>query len=202
MPTLVTTEIFKFNELSENAREKARAWYREGCCEDSFWSDSVITDVKEIGKLMGFDISKVYFSGFNSQGDGAMFEGVFRSSEFEAGGIKALAPKDTELQRIANEIEAIINQFHFVYLKVNHSGHYYHENCTNFNVSIMDNEDNEVDTKAAADAEQELICLSKDFMKWIYRNLESEYDYQNSDKTVDENIENNSYDFTVDGAKW
>ena len=133
---------------------------------------------------------------------GACFEGSFRSSEFEAGGILAYAPKDTELHRISDEIEKIINQFYAIYLKVRHSGHYSHENCTNFEVSITDNEDNEIDSKAAADAEQELICLSKDLMKWIYRNLKKEYEYQNSDEQITESIVANDYNFTDDGEVW
>lgn len=198
----VSTEIFKFDELGDKAKEKAREWYRRASDGDTFWSESVIEDAKSVGKLMGFDIEKVYFRGFWNQGDGACFEGTFRGSEFEAGGIKAYAPQDTELHRIANKIEKIINQFYSTALKVRHSGHYYHENCTNFEVSITDNQDNEIDTKAAADAEQELICLSKDLMKWIYRQLEREYEYQNADAQIDEAIIVNEYDFTVDGSKW
>ena len=200
--TIVTTEIFKFDELSEKAKEKARNWYRKATSNDDFWSELVIEDAKTVGKLMGFDIDKVYYSGFWSQGSGACLEGAFRSSEFEAGGIRAYAPKDMELQRIADGIEAIINQFYAIYLKVKHSGHYSHGNCTDFTVSMTDNEDNEIDTKAAAEAEKNLITLSRDLMKWIYRNLEKEYEYQNADAQVDESILANEYDFTVEGERW
>ena len=199
---VVSTEIFKYNELSEKAKEKAREWYRKLNSQDNFWSESVIDDAKEAAKHLGFHIDKVYFSGFWSQGSGACFEGIFRSSELEAGGIRAYAPQDTELQRIADEIEKIINQFYLVALKVRHSGHYSHENCTDFTVSITDNEDNEVDSKEAADAEKNLIELSKSLMKWIYRNLEKEYEYQNTDEQIVENIEANDYNFTESGKVW
>lgn len=196
-----TIKIYKFGELSEKSKERARTWWKEGL-NSSNSSNVVIDDAKAIGKLMGFEISKVYYSGFWDQGSGACFEGNFRSSEFEPGGIQKYAPTDSELHRIANGIEAIINKFYSITLKVRHSGRYYHENCTNFEVSIMDKEENEIDTKEAAEAEKELIKLSRDFMKWIYRSLEKEYEYQNSDEVVDENIESNGYEFTADGTIW
>ena len=37
---------------------------------------------------------------------------------------------------------------------------------------------------------------------WIYRTLESEYDYQNADEQVDENIEANEYTFTAEGRRF
>ncbi len=39
-------------------------------------------------------------------------------------------------------------------------------------------------------------------MNWIYRQLEKEYEYQNSDECVDENILCNSYTFTEDGKRF
>lgn len=43
-------------------------------------------------------------------------------------------------------------------------------------------------------------CLA-DFSRWIYRNLEKEYDYQNSDEAVEEAIIANEYEFTEDGER-
>jgi hypothetical protein len=39
----------------------------------------------------------------------------------------------------------------------------------------------------------------RDFADWIYRQLESEYDYANSDESVDENILCNEYEFDENG---
>jgi hypothetical protein len=36
-------------------------------------------------------------------------------------------------------------------------------------------------------------------MKWIYRQLETEYDWLNADEQVDESIEGNDYQFTDNG---
>lgn len=199
---IIQVNLFKYNELSDSAKEKARQWWRDCNSSDNFWSECVIDDAKAIGKLMGFDIDKVYYSGFWSQGSGACFEGTFRGSEFEPGGIEKYAPQDKELHRIAAEIEKIINQFYAIYLKVKHSGHYYHENCTEFEISITDNTDNEIISPEAAEAEKSLIALSRDLMKWIYCNLEKEYEYQNADEQIAESIEANDCDFTEEGKVW
>lgn len=29
-----------FDELSDEAKERAREWYRQGNCDDSFWSET------------------------------------------------------------------------------------------------------------------------------------------------------------------
>lgn len=42
---------------------------------------------------------------------------------------------------------------------------------------------------------------ARDAMRWIYRTLEREYDYQNSDEVVAENIEANDYEFTEEGER-
>lgn len=39
------------------------------------WWDQIYEDAKEEGKDLGFDISHIYFSGFYSQGDGALWTG-------------------------------------------------------------------------------------------------------------------------------
>lgn len=38
-------------------------------------------------------------------------------------------------------------------------------------------------------------------MRWIYRALEAEYEYQDSDGQVDETIKANEYEFEEDGSR-
>jgi hypothetical protein len=52
------------------------------------------------------------------------------------------------------------------------------------------------------DVEKELTELSRDCMKWIYRQLEKEYEYQNSDECVIELIQANEYTFTESGRRF
>jgi len=50
-----------------------------------------------------------------------------------------------------------------------------------------------------ADAEDDLTEYLRDFMNWIYRALENEHDYQNSDDVIIETIEANEYEFDREG---
>ena len=44
------TKLYKFEELSEDSKEKAMEWWREGGLDYEWW-DCVVDDAKEIGKL-------------------------------------------------------------------------------------------------------------------------------------------------------
>lgn len=69
MPRKVESTVYKFEELSDRAKERARDWYRQGALDYEWW-DSVYEDAKRIGlKITGFDL-----------GRGADAEGKFTSS--------------------------------------------------------------------------------------------------------------------------
>ena len=67
------TKIYEFEELDEAVQEKAIEKFYDLNIHEGWW-DSVYEMYKE--DETGFDIDKIYFSGFASQGDGAMFEGL------------------------------------------------------------------------------------------------------------------------------
>jgi hypothetical protein len=210
MPKNRTIKIYQFDELSESAKEQAREWYRQGNCDDSFWSECTIEDAKEIGKYMGMDLDKVYFSGFWSQGDGACFEGTWRASDVKVDKLKEYAPQDKELHRIVNGLAELAKEYPDGYFKVTHRGHYSHSGCTSFDVELPCEQEEDLEygspeykalqVKLGED-EDTLIELARDFMDWIYRTLEKDWDYQNSDEQVDEAIRANEYEFLEDGTR-
>ena len=134
MPTIVEVKLYKYDELSEKAKEKAREWWKRASEHDEFW-DSTYDDFKEIAARMGFDIGTrtenwhctdgrsgsrqrdtIYFSGFWSQGDGACFEGTWQPHPpLENSSKKTFpsfreavqdhAPKDETLINIATELD-------------------------------------------------------------------------------------------------
>ena len=53
------------------------------------------------------DKPHLFFRGFWSQGDGASFEGSYAHARGAARAIRAHAPKDTELHRIADELHTV-----------------------------------------------------------------------------------------------
>ena len=51
-------------------------------------------------------------------------------------------------------------------------------------------------------AEDTVIEALRDLARWLYRQLEREYDYLTSDDTVDESIALNQYTFTAQGRRF
>jgi hypothetical protein len=223
MTTTIETTVYTFAELSDSAKEKARDWYREGNADDSFWRESVYEDADTIAGLMGIEIDRksyqtvgggkrqepaIYFSGFSSQGDGACFEGRY---EYKKGALAAVKDHcgDEEIIRIARELQAVQRR-HFYKLSafVKHSGRYYHEMSTS--IDVYKDGDDFGDTRytrhgIGREMNQDsagLVELLRDFMRWIYARLEAEWDYINSDESVDESIDANGYTFTESGERF
>lgn len=211
MRTIQTT-VFKFDELSEAAKEKARAWYREGDTDD-FDVEFIYEDAATIADLFGLDIRtrnvsrhggpvrfepNIYYSGFWSQGDGACFEGTYR---YKAGALKAVknyAPQDAELHAIVTALQAVQKKYFYrLRASCNHRGHYYHSGCMSVDVEYQGDDCRDV----SRDDEQEITDQLRLFADWIYDRLEADYDWHNADEQVDDSIIANEYEFTEEGER-
>ena len=53
-----------------------------------------------------------------------------------------------------------------------------------------------------ADAEEAVTEALRDLARWLYRQLEREYEYLTSDAVVDEAIIANAYTFTASGRRF
>lgn len=188
-------KVYEFDELPDSSKEAAIEKFRENNLDYEWW-DYIYEDARKIGSILGITISRIYFSGFCSQGDGACFEGSY---SYELGSVKRVlehAPKDGTIYRLAAELSKLQRtRFYKLSADVKHSGHYYHENSTDIRVCIEDGYD-DVD----ADTDEALSELLRGFMRWIYKRLNSEHDYLQSDEAIKESIEANDYMFTEDGA--
>jgi len=187
----IEINLYQFNELSESAKETAIDWYRSGNLGYNWW-EFAYDDAKEIASLFGLEIDRIYFSGFWSQGDGACLTGHYK---YQKGGLRAVkehAPLDKELHRIVEELQEIQRKhFYKLECRVSHNDRYYHARSTDFDFGYDYEPDNET----------EIIVrdLLRDYMDWIYNNLEKEYEYLQSDEQIIEAIKSNDYDFTIDG---
>lgn len=200
----VEQKVYKFDELSDAAKEVARDWWRQG--DDMHWKEYVYEDADRIAKLIGIEIDQrpyktmggstryepcIWFSGFSSQGDGACFEGRYSYAKGSVKAIKEYAPEDTELHAIAEGLYEIQRKRRWqVTATVKHRGHYYHSGCTEIECDGIDYED---------DADKDVRQLLRDFMDWIYDRLKEEDEYQNDDEQVDDNIRANDYEFEENG---
>lgn len=52
MPEIIETTVYRLDELADDAKDKARAWYREGTF-DHDWHDAVYSDFEGICAILG-----------------------------------------------------------------------------------------------------------------------------------------------------
>lgn len=192
--------VYKFDELSDEAKEKAIEDYRVDGLNYEWW-DYIFEDAKRMGALMGIQVDNIYFSGFSSQGDGACFEGSY---EYVKGSVKAIADEtggtDKDLIAITKGLQAEQRRnFYGLSASVKQRGHYSHEFCTV--IDVADNREN-APWQVSDGVEEAIKDLLRDFMRWIYRNLEREFDYLNSDEAITETIEVNEYEFLENGRMY
>jgi hypothetical protein len=198
---VIEKTLYHFDELSDDAKKKARAWWRDGAFDYDWWG-MVYEDAERIANIIGIELNHkhgkeptIYFSGFWSQGDGACFEGRYTYSKRANRKIRAYATVDKELHRIADDLMEIQKRYGYqLYADMKHAGHYSHSGS--MRVDVCDEKDRLTDEDREA-----VTRLMRDFANWIYKTLEAEYDYLNADEQVDETIRINEYEFDEKGVK-
>ena len=213
MPEIVETTVYRLEELDDAARNKARDWYRDGGL-DYDWHGFAYEDFERVCAILGVDLETrsvrlygggtrskpcICFSGFWSQGDGASFEGRYRHAKAAPRRIREYAPQDEELHRIADVLQAIQKRNFFqLHANVVHRGRYYHEHS----MAISVERDSPTHQEMTADTEETVIGALRDLARWLYRQLEQEYQYLTSNEAVDEAIVANDYTFTEIGRRF
>ena len=194
---IIQTEVYAFDELSDRAKEKARDWWREGGLHDDWW-ESVVEDAKTIAELFGLEVERVFFSGFSSQGDGACFEGDYRYKKGGLAAVKAYAPQDTGLHDIVKALQAAQRKaFYKLGATTKHRGHYNHSGCMAIDAYHLKDSWRDI-----SNAEGDIKDALRWFADWIYKQLETEYEYQMSDEQIDDIIRANQYTFTENGKRF
>lgn len=213
MPEIIETTVYRLTELSDTAKDKARAWYRE----DGFdydWHDAVYEDFQRIAEILGVRFKTrtvclmgggsrqepcIWFRGFWSQGDGASFECFYAYRKNASREIRTYAPKDETLHRIADALQAVQRRnFYQLHAEATHRGHYCHEYCMSVSVA----RESPTWQDLTADAEETVVEALRDLARWLYCQLEREYDHLSSDEVVDETIAANDYTFTSSGLRF
>lgn len=206
----ISVNLYSFSELSESAKQKARDKYREWS--DYFYADFVIEDAKNIADILGIEFDTrsvplmngktrsepvVYYSGFYHQGSGASFAGSYKYKKGAKKAILKYAPQDSELHRIADELQAIQKRnFYSLRASISQSGRDCHEYSMSVDCSNWLDDYREISDSDCED----VLELMRDFARWIYSQLQAEYEYRMSDECIDETLEANEYEFLEDGT--
>lgn len=208
-----TINLYTFDELSDSAKQTARAWFRETEEELQTFADAAIDHAERVAALLGvtfgtlqrsstsgrtFTERAVYWSGFSSQGDGASFDGDYRNAPDAPAKVRECAPEDSRLHGIADALAAVQARHGgnvTAHCELDRRSHYVHAYC--MRVDAQDANGDELprdDDKAVTEA-------LRDFANWIYRALEREYEERMSDDSVDEMIMANEYTFRANGKR-
>jgi hypothetical protein len=200
----VEIKLYKFDELSKEVQDKVLNKNRDINVYDD-WHEFIIEDwINETIPSKGFEATNIYYSGFWSQGDGAMFQydGISDDllKEFVDNiliGTEHLSPM--RKQWILNNI--------YVSASGRHRGHYNHEKCcshsiywevSNTDINYLPNFSQWLES-FADDFESFIIDKYEDICRELYRTLEREYDYLTEDEQIIEALRYNDYDFTEGG---
>lgn len=214
-------KIFKFEELEDSAKEKARSWYREGGLDYPWW-DHNYESFETLCEFFGIELSRkrggkspeIYFNGFYCQGSGSSFDGSVDMKKMfaciETGSWKEEFPtlelrfmdlKDKNERRIRKAImDGLIDCSAGI-------------SCSNRETSVRANLDwDTTDCSGMKDRsnidsyleafEEYLQDVADELNNHLFRSLEKEYEWLNSDEQVDESIISNEYEFTEDGERY
>jgi hypothetical protein len=192
---VVETKVYTFEELSATAKEVAIENHRDVNTYDGWW-EPIFEGITEQAEAKGFHVGNIYFSGFWSQGDGAMFEYTTLG--------------DTLLNNFVDQLDLSplrkewLRSQAFAQSEGTHRGHYYHENCCSHNVDFEPNFSTygnfwEWIGSFADQYEQFVIAEYKTLCRELYSRLSKYNDELTSDQEVADTIIMNEWEFDVDG---
>lgn len=201
MRTITTeTNVYDINDVKSNPEllSKVLEKYIDINVEYDWWDDYYANREESNN---GFNITRRYFSGFYSQGDGAMFEYDGISSDLKDEFINSLDLSPMRKEWLRNNV--------FVSGKGNHVGYYYHEkSCSHYIYWEVDNGDityrgenmqNFIESFSYK-FEEFVIDKYEDMCSNLYSCLRETYDYLTSDEAILETLECNGYEFDINGS--
>ena len=176
----MTTMVYSFNELSEAAKERALNAFRDINVEFNWWEDSY-NAIRTVGKLLGLDIDRINFDADLY----CIFNADYEYVRGAAKAVKAEFPQNTDLHKIARELQALQKR------------HFYSLSCTVTKGRSMNRYEC---FRFGEDYEcEELGDIIDDFAHWARILLRDEYEWLTSDEAVKETIIINEYEFTEGG---
>jgi hypothetical protein len=209
-----TIKLYTFAELSDDAKEKAREWWREGEGQDFGSFGELNEPVETAAKLLGIELRtrdiKLMGGGtrqepcvwwtLHVQGAGASFDATYSYAKGSTKAIRAEFGTDATLHAIADGLAAIRKRYGYMLqavIKSDTRGHF-------LDVELeLDRSGFQLGHhRSIADADDEAMReLFRDFARWIYKYIDAEYDSRMEDEYVDDAIKANEYTFTANGKR-
>lgn len=186
--------------VNSEQRERLIEKYRDINVDYQWW-DCVYEDFREDMKAVGIVVTRMYFSGFWSQGDGACFEGWLDNVRTYL---------DHHHKDQYPMIRKLLEHGGGLYVSCEHRGHYCHEHSTTFcrdndtltcllpqptefHEAVVEQWQDKLDEELD-DFEADVTEQWRTYMRDLYHKLEEEYEYLVSDEAVWESIVANELD--------
>ena len=181
-----TQTTTKYDTLTEDQQQALIDEHRDYNLHDQ-WYEYWMDDVKEIGKILGFNFEDIFFR-LHVQGAGVGLVGRWYYEEGSCDKIREHAPKDNVLHAIADEfrliqLKCVMLGCEDVYVDLLARCDYY----TSHNVEYCFPEGNDFDDPYP-NLENDLIDAMKDFERWAFKAINTEYDYLTSDEAIIERL--------------
>jgi hypothetical protein len=185
----VLKTVYELDEIKEKAIEKNR--YINVDCD---WSCFLIDDWQDKLEKIGFINSKIYFSGFYSQGDGCCFDGdidVEKLLNHLLNNFDLTIDEKAKLSKLQDDFNITIEKTSF-------SNLYCHEKTRYINIDdfYVENQDDKILINKLENLIENLrlkLCCN------IYDDLEKDYEYLTSDDCVYDTLQANEYYFEKNG---
>jgi len=190
----------QYNELSDEAKERAFESFKNREIYDNHWAHWVFDDWVERLEDVGITTSpdQMIYSGFHSQGDGASFTGYVELKTFLEAHPDVKA-RHSELYLSTIPFDKLSDDYagYTLNLQRTQHHHYCHENTITLDWEIWTNDVGKFD-KVMTDAEPDILEQCRGYMRQLYRELENAYEYEQS---LDCFLEMVDYqDFEEDGS--
>jgi len=195
----LTIPVYKFSELGDEAKAKARDYFRQDVN-----LESMVDDFCSIAEIIGLELDtrpvksmngqirgkpEVYYSVGYWQSDYAAFAGTWRYTKGCKKAIRDYAPQDTDLHAIVDQW-CDIQRRNFYQLVATCSARRNSQVAETHTVDGRFTRDETLDV--ATD------CVSA-LAGGLYKRLRDECDYRSSDECIDDLIEINEYEFYENG---
>jgi hypothetical protein len=201
------TTVCQFNELSDEAKEKARERYRNIMYDDFYFECQMITeDMQEQIKESGFTLNErgLEWNLGHTQGDYIGITGKINDDKINELIMNELTNKEKKRYKLLVIDTYAIEITH----KVNY--HHYYGQQVEVIVEIGNFDDNEIKESMLDKFVDDTYCkiekAIKDYVDDVCSDLKSygyrEIEYLYSNEIVDEMLRINEYEFTKDGKRW
>lgn len=190
-----TREVFKFEELEKDIQQKVIFRNRDINVSYDDWDLYLVEEFYDILRILGYTDTRIHYSGFCSQGDGASFEARWSYEKGSIDKIRAFSPNCSELLRIAQGLQNLSKRnLYSINARIITKGYYSHSGT--MYIDYFERNNGYEPTK---ETDYEFIELSRDLANYFYDKLYNEYFYLMEDEQVIDTIIVNEYEYTEKG---